>query len=170
MRFCLLYSVFCLLLAPAQQALSVDRLVAVVGSDPIFASDVREVERLRLFDPADPLAGVRPESTGLLERLIDRRVVLAEISRYSPAPPDAAAIDAAHTAWAGRFASDQERSAAFRGSRDGPAVVRAFLADTLRIEAYVSQRFSAPDRVARDEAVRAWLRGLRDRVPIRVLK
>lgn len=161
MRFCLLYSVF-YLLATTQ---SVDRLVAVVGSEPIFASDVREVERLRLFEPATDAA-----ATDTLARLIDRRLMLVEIARYSPSAPAAAEIEAAEKAWAARFPSDEERARAVSASRNGLLVVRAFLADTLRIETYVTQRFASADRITRDETLRAWLRGLRDRAQIRIIK
>src|SRR5688572_22748558 len=86
----------------------VDRLVAVVGTEPIFLSDVREVVRLQLLDPGGPLApfaadaGTLPEQQALA-RMIDRRLVLAEAARYSQAAPAAPDLEKAERAWAARF-------------------------------------------------------------------
>lgn len=129
----------------------VDRLVAVVANEPIFLSDVREVVRLRLL-----AAGDEAEA---LDRLIDRRLVLAEVARYSQAPPAAAAVDRAVRDWAAKFPAPPAHDAAF---------VRAFLADTLRIEAYVDQRFSA--QATSETSLRDWLRGLRDRAQVRIIR
>ena len=131
--------------APAQ---TIDRLAAVVGGEPIFLSDVREVVRLRLLDPAAPLAPLAeaadaPEEARALERMINRRLVLAEVARYSQAPPPAADLAAAEKIWAARFDAAPAHD---------PAFVRAFLVDTLRIERYIDQRFTAAAQPTRDEA------------------
>jgi hypothetical protein len=134
-----------------QSTATIDRLVAVVGNEPIFLSDVREVVRLRLVDAGDEAQA--------LERMIERRLVLAEVARYSQAPPPAAALDAAVAAWAAKFTEAPAHDAAF---------VRAFLADTLRIEAYVQLRFQALS--TGETAMRDWLKGLRDRAQVRILR
>ena len=183
----------------------VDRLAAVVGGEPIFLSDVREVMRLRLLDPGAALAAISAEVIGsdedkTLARLVDRRLVLAEVLRYSQSPPAAADVDEAVRKWAGTFTQPPQHD---------PALVRAFLAETLRIERYLDQRFTAAAQPTRDEArayyqanlasfargegvpqfesvedqarrrlagerrvamVREWLRGLRDRAQVRIYK
>ncbi|HEX6322851.1 MAG TPA: hypothetical protein VFZ36_03925 [Vicinamibacterales bacterium] len=134
-------------IATAHQS-TIDRLAAVVGGEPIFLSDVREVVRLRLLDPAGALAplvdapGASEESRALV-RMINRRLVLAEVARYSQAPPPAADVAAAEKAWAARFDAVPARD---------PAFVRAFLIDTLRIDRYIDQRFTAAAQPTRDEA------------------
>ena len=183
---------------PAPQ--TVDRLVAVVGSEPIFLSDVREAVRLQLLDPAGPLApfaadaGALPEQQALA-RMIDRRLVLAEAARYSQAPPAAADIEKAERAWTVKFPQPPPHD---------PTVVRAFLSDSLRIARYIDQRFTAAAQPTREEArafhqanpesfpqtfetiedearrrlaeerrvtlVREWLRGLRERAQVRILR
>lgn len=174
---------------------TIDRLVAVVGGEPIFLSDVREVVRLRLLDPAGSLAGMGSEAGATVEdralaRLIDRRLVLAEVDRYSQAPPPAADVDAMVEVWRARLDPVPAYDAAF---------VRAFLSDTLRIDRYIDQRFTAAALPTREEArafykgeqpfetvedevrkqfaeerrrtmVREWLRGLRERAQVRVLR
>lgn len=170
--------------APPQ---TIDRLVAVVGSDPIFLSDVRDAMRMRLLDVSGPLApasdpAAATDEEKALERLINRRLVLAEVARYSQTPPPAADVEAAMKD---------------RADRD-PAVV-AFVSDTLRINRYIEQRFTAAAQPTREEAraaykgtapfeavedqvrrqlaeerrlamVRDWIRGLRERAQVRVLR
>ena len=132
-------------------AQTIDRLVAVVANEPIFLSDVREVVRLRLLAAGDEAEAI--------ERLIDRRLVLAEVARYSQAPPPTAAVDTAVRDWAAKFPEPPSHDAAF---------VRAFLADTLRIDAYVDQRFSA--QATSETSLRDWLKGLRDRAQVRIIR
>lgn len=183
----------------------VDRLAAVVGGEPIFLSDVREAVRLRLLDPASALAAVAADTAGPVEdqalaRMIDRRLVLAEVARYSQAPPVAADVDEAVRRWAAAFPQAPQHDA---------AAVRAFLTDSLRIERYVDQRFTAAAQPTREEArafyqanlasfargegvpqfesvedqarrrladerrvamVREWLRGLRDRAQVKIYR
>ena len=147
---------------------TVDRLAAVVGGEPIFLSDVREVVRLRLLDPSGLLvapgdaAGSADEDYAL-ERLIDRRLVLAEVSRYSQVPPPESEVASALKRWQGRFTEVPQHD---------PAVVRAFLVDSVRIERYLDQRFSASAQPAGERLalVRDWLRGLRERAQVRILR
>lgn len=140
-----------LLVAPSAQT-TIDGLAAVVAGDPIFLSDVWNAERLQLLDPTGPLAALTAGREGLdlegqvLERLIDRRLMLGEIARYAPIRPPQAEIDAAVARW-------RERAAA-RGvetSAEDPLAL-AFIADTLRIERYVEQRFTAAAHPTREEA------------------
>lgn len=91
--------------------------------------------------------------------MIDRRLVLAEVARYSQAPPPSAEIDAALREWTLKFAEPPPHDAAF---------VRAFLTDSLRIDAYVEQRFAA--LATRDASMRDWLDGLRARAQVRIIR
>ena len=161
----LLVAAFLLLQSANPQV--IDRLVAVVGNDPIFLSDVRDVTRLSLFDPAGMLASISEtdgatEEERALQRLINRRLVLAEVARYSQLPPAEADVARAMTAW-------QERAGTPPPAHDA-AAVRAFLIETIRIDGYIEQRFGATTRQARVDAVRDWLRGLRERAAIRILR
>lgn len=174
---------------------TIDRLVAVVGGEPIFLSDVRDVMRLRLLDPSGALAPLEDEAGAseedrALARLINRRLVLVEVSRYSQALPPDADVETLVQAWASRAGGMPARDAVF---------VRAFLADTLRIDRYIDQRFTAAAYPTREEArasytgaepfekvedavrrqlaeerrlamVREWLRGLRERAQVRILR
>lgn len=136
---------------------TVDRLMAVVGGEPIFLSDVRDARALRLLDPSGSLSAIAIGSAAatdadVLERLINRRLVLAEVARYLQTAPSAADVDRAESAWTMRFASVAERDAALASSGAPPAMARAFLADTLRIDRYIDQRFTAAAQPTREEA------------------
>lgn len=131
-------------ITPAQ---TIDRLMAVVGGEPIFLSDVRDARALRLLDGA---ADASEEA--VLERLIERRLVLAEVARYLRTPPAPADVDRAVEAWTARAGGVAARDAAIARASASLDMARAFLADTLRIEAYIDQRFTAAAQPTREEA------------------
>jgi parvulin-like peptidyl-prolyl isomerase len=199
---------------PAILQFTVDRLAAVVGADPIFLSDVREAMRLRVLEPGGMLAPAgeelqRPAEEQALERLINRRLVLAEVARYLQQTPSEADVDRAMQTWSARFDTAADRDAALASGGGSAATVRAFLADSIRINGDIDQRFTAAAQPTREEArayydanpsrfsagggvpafddvedevrrrladvrrvelVREWLRGLRDRAQVRVLR
>lgn len=143
---------------PSIQAVVIDGIAAVVAGDPIFLSDVRDAERWRLFEPDGTLATVSardPEEPSSLARLIDRRLVLGEIARYAPLRPSQAEIDAALAQWRARTAG-----LSLDASIVDP-VATAFITDSLRIERYVEQRFTAAAQPTREEAG-AWYEANRD--------
>lgn len=180
----LLVAAFLLLHSTPEQ--TIDRLMAVVGGEPIFLSDVRDARALRLLEPDGALAAFPALPDGapdadVLERLINRRLVLAEVARYRPPPPAAADVDRALEIWTSRFGGVSERDAAIAAAAATLEVARAFIADTLRIDAYIDQRFRAAAEPAREDAragvaeerrlarVRDWLAGLRSRAQVRVV-
>lgn len=131
--------------------------MAVVGGEPIFLSDVRDARALRLLDPVGSLAAISSAPSAasdadVLERLINRRLVLAEVARYLQPAPAAADVDRAEAAWTARFASVAERDSAMASAGAPLAMARAFLADTIRIDRYIDQRFTAAAQPTREEA------------------
>ena len=181
-------AVLALLLASSVQAgQTIDRLLAVVAGDPIFLSDVRQAETLKLIDNGGTLAQVTamtgaPAAQMPLEQLINRRLVLAEVTRYQQPAPLAADLDRALETWSARFSNEAARDAAIESAAGGSrAAVRAFLADSLRIDRYLDQRFAAAAAPTRDEVaaggsdarrlalVRDWLAALRNRATVQVV-
>src|SRR5438552_56197 len=67
----------------------IDRVVAIVGGELIMLSDVNAARTLGL-------SSVEATATAdeVVDRLIDRSLVLTEIERYSPPEPAPATIDA----------------------------------------------------------------------------
>src|SRR5215470_5941849 len=69
----------------------IDRLVAVVANQPILMSDVNAATLLNLVE-VEPAATDR--TAAVLDKLIDRTLMLTEVDRYQPPEPASQAIDA----------------------------------------------------------------------------
>src|SRR5687768_17366957 len=76
--------------APPARAEIIDRVLAVVDGQIVTLSDARAALRFGLVPAdvsADPIGAA-------MQRLIDRRLTLAEVERYAPPEPPQAAVDA----------------------------------------------------------------------------
>jgi hypothetical protein len=132
-----------LLLAPAVapaagagQAILVDRLVAIVGEQ---ALTWRDVEAARLLGSIPP-GGTAAEG---VDRLITRELMLVEVERLAVSAPIAAAVDERLERARQRAggADSLARALQVLGLTDDRA--REWVADDLRIDVYVDQRFTA---------------------------
>lgn len=125
----------------------IDRILAVVEGQLITLSDVRAVLRLRLETTpqnGDPVQVV-------LDKLIDRQLMLIEVDRYAPPEPSTAEIDAQLQT----VQKPYPDALAFEivlgqvgWARDD---VRRYMRDELRIERYLQQRFTATIQPGDDE-------------------
>jgi hypothetical protein len=128
----------------------IDRVLAVVGGRIITLSDARaavELDLVPIGESSAPLADA-------LDQLVDRRLMLAEIERYAPPEPTAAAIDEALATVRRRFDSEQAFDEALTRAGVSREELRRALRDTLRIEAYQRQRFGAMLQPAEEDLVR----------------
>jgi hypothetical protein len=151
--------------APAKAALAaelIDRVVAVVSGDLILMSDVRAATTLGLVDTA----GAADPMRTALTRLIDRALVLDEVSRYLPPEPDADAIDSELRLVRERFATPQAFAAAMTDLGLSDAELREIVRQNLRIRAYVDQRFAADTPERSQAAIADWVAGLRRRAEL----
>lgn len=146
-----------ILAAGLQSPTVVDRVLAVVNGEPVTQSDVRAVRLLAL-------APTSSSDREVIELVIERRLVRAELRRFQVVQPDEAVVNARVAAWRQRLDGDPADAFARAGVDD--RFVRQWLADEWREETYLQQRFAAltPDR--RVEAVRLWREGLRTRATI----
>jgi hypothetical protein len=146
------------LLGVITAAETIDRVLAVVAGQVILLSDVTAARDLGLQTTdgaADPVRAV-------LVKLIDRELVLAEVDRYAPPEPDAAAVDRGVDALRARFPSRQAFDATLEKSGIDENHVRETVRQDLRVTAYLEQRFAtAGDR--RTQLVTDWMAGLRRR-------
>jgi hypothetical protein len=132
--------------APVQGVVA-DRLVAVVSGQPIMASDLRAVRALDLV-----AGGAALDDAAVLDRLIVRELMRAEVERFSTTVTDvdrgvaARADAAARTARAGG-----EAGLAALGL--SPGRLLAWLEDDVRIEHYMRQRFDAAAQPSDDDAL-----------------
>lgn len=128
----------------AQQLL--DRVVARVDGYAITLTDVNAAVALGVVD-APAGAG----ETAAIERLVDRQLVLAEVARFAPpepAPGDIAREVAAMTArTGGRLAAVMDATGVDEGR------VRDMARDTLRIAAYLNQRFGTTEQLTEEEVL-----------------
>jgi hypothetical protein len=148
--------------APVASESVIDRIMAVVDGQTITLSDVNAAIEFRLVQPpagtADPLGFV-------LDRLIERTLMLAEVERFQPPEPDPIEItirlDAIESR-AGKAAFEKTLSVTGT-TRDQ---LRRFLRDDLRMTTYLNQRFG--DAAERPTAVATWAAELRRRADVTV--
>ena len=129
------------MIASAARADIIDRVVAVVDGHLITMSDVRTVTALHLLDPSSPASPVEAGRDPGVEHLIDRILVLEEVERYAPAPPDDKTIDARLATIAEANGSAAQLEARLRELGVSAAWLRQWATDSMRIRAYVDQRF-----------------------------
>jgi parvulin-like peptidyl-prolyl isomerase len=153
--------IFFVALGAVIHAETLDRVLAVVAGQVILLSDVTAARDLGLQTAAGAADPVRL----VLDKLIDRELVLAEVDRYAPPEPEAAAVDREIARVHDRFASAQAFEAALERSGIDDKHLRETLRQDLRAAAYLDQRFaSAGDR--RAQLVTEWVTGLRRRADV----
>jgi hypothetical protein len=133
----------CLSVVQASQLL--DRVVARVGATAITQSDVDAALGLGIVD----VPGGQDRQAGA-QQLIDRQLLLTEVSRFPPAEP----ADAAIAELAARMIARAGAGFDALSKRTGidEKRVRELARDTLRIQAYIDQRFGVAAPVGVQEA------------------
>jgi hypothetical protein len=135
----------------------IDRVLAVVSGQVITLSDVTAARDLGLVpagESADPIRTV-------LDRLIDRQLVLQEVDRYAPPEPAAEAVARELARVRSVFPSERAFDQALARSGIDERHLRQRLRDDLRIAAYLDLRFVvAPPS---EEDVRGYVREHADR-------
>lgn len=120
------------------QAQVLDRIVATVGQQVITLSDARAAAGLGLLPDASSL-----EFTAVVERLVDRELMRAEIERFGVVAPAPELLASRIETIRKRFANQQAFDAALEAHGLSDARFRAWVADDWRIEQYIQQRFDA---------------------------
>jgi len=123
-----------------------DRVVARVNGYAITLSDVKAALALGLVD-VPPDAGEQ----AVIERLIDRQLVLNEVARFAPPEPSPAAVarevEAIAMRAGGRLAAVMETTGLDEGR------LRDIARDTLRMAAYLDQRFGPTVQLTEEEVL-----------------
>ena len=120
-------------------AQTIDRVMAAVGGRVVTLSDVRAARELGLVGGASQAGGTRD----VVDRLIDRILMLEEVERYAPPEPDPRAVEARLDAMRAAFPSSEAFAAALRVSGMDEAALWQWVRSDLRINAYLDQRFAA---------------------------
>jgi hypothetical protein len=145
LRITLLLVTLALPALDAQQLL--DRVLAHVDGNAITLTDLNAAAALGIVQPDG------------LQELIDRQLMLTEVARFSPPEPDRALVEkevAAMTARAGGRLDDVMDATGIDEAR-----IQDMARDTLRIAAYLTQRFGTDQ-----STIQQWLEGLRTRANI----
>ncbi len=145
--------------ALAQSDVLLDRTLAIVGGRTITLSDARTVLALGLAEGS-------AVDRALLDRLIDRELMLREADRYGPPEPAATAVEERRAEIGRRVGTADELARVLRAGGFSESRLRAWIRDDLRVASYLRQRFAADDR--RQELVADWIADLRRRTDITV--
>jgi hypothetical protein len=140
MRRALLVASWLLLVQSLPSAEVLDRVLAVAAGEIILLSDVTAARDLGLVPVeagGDPIGAV-------LSKLIERKLILAEVDRYAPPEPGAEAVDREMATVRARLAARQAFEAALANSGIDENHLRQTLREDLRIRAYEDQRFTVP--------------------------
>lgn len=135
----------------AQQLL--DRVVARVGTVAITQTDVDAAVAFGIVEPKTA------DGRDPVKQLIDRRLILGEVSRFPPAEPTEDAVNGL-LATMKAAAGDQAAPVMKRTGVDEKRLSE-FARETLRIQAYLAQRFGTGARAEQQRT--QWLDGLRAR-------
>jgi hypothetical protein len=150
-----------LLLQSPQSPELIDRTLAIVAGRTITLSDARTVLALGLVEGASV-------DSALVQRLVDRELMLRETERYQPAePPRQQIVDRLARA-VERAGSEAELAKLLAAGGFTAERLRAWIRDDLRIESYLGQRFAADER--RQDLIADWLSDLRRRTQITVFE
>jgi hypothetical protein len=121
----------------------IDRIMAVVLQQPILLSDVNAALNLGLVQvppgTSDPLAVV-------LDRLIERTLILGEVDRYQPPEPAAPEIDSRVKMIEERVGTPEALNRIMAATGMTQERLRQYVRDDLRLTTYLNQRFSAPSQ------------------------
>ena len=123
--------------AGAQELL--DRILARVDGNPITLSDTRAAIRLGLVEHAEGVDVI----LFALRQLIERRLMLAEVARFAPPEPDPPALTGQVNALKARVGTPADLAALEQSTGYGDEQIREVARDSLRIQAYLNQRFGA---------------------------
>jgi hypothetical protein len=128
------------------QAQLIDRVLARVGTIAVTMTDVRAALGLGLFE-------VKPGEDAqmvALDRTIERQLQLNEVARFSPPEPPAEAVAEEVAAMKARAGSGLDALMTSTGVDE--ARLQQLARETLRIRAYIAQRFGATAQATEDEA------------------
>lgn len=132
----------------------IDRIMAVVLQQPLLLSDVNAALSLQLVQVAPGSADPR---VVVLDRLIERTLMLGEVERYQPPEPAPAEIDGRAREIEARVGSADAVSRIMAATGMTPERLRQDVRDDLRLTTYLNQRFG-PSSQPSDAEVQAYYR------------
>jgi hypothetical protein len=151
-------------IAAVSRAEIIDRIMAVVGGQPIMLSDVNAMLLFRLVDAP---AGTRDPLAHALDRLIERSLMLAEVDRFQPPEPAPVEISLRIQEIEQRAGSPDAFAKALAVTGMTREQLQRHIRDDLRITTYLNQRFGTNrDAAERAAAIAAWGAEIRRRADV----
>jgi hypothetical protein len=151
-------------IAAVSRAEIIDRIMAVVGGQPIMLSDVNAMLLFRLVDAP---AGTRDPLAHALDRLIERSLMLAEVDRFQPPEPAPVEISLRIQEIEQRAGSPDAFAKALAVTGMTREQLQRHIRDDLRITTYLNQRFGTNrDAAERAAAIAAWVAEIRRRADV----
>ena len=147
--------------AARSQTEILDRILAVVDGHVIMQSDVRAFIELKLVEiPSGP-----DQESQVLAHIIDRRLILDQVDRVvaEPAPP---LVDRRFAAVRARFASAEDLAAVLERVGLTSDDLRQVLADDVRRDVYLEDRFASVGEDGREQAQTDWVADLARRAQV----
>ena len=139
-----------------------DRILAIVDGSVIMHSDVRAFIDLGLADvPEGP-----DQEAGILTYLIERRLVLDRVDRFVVAEPSADAVERGLETVRRRFSTEAEVVTVLERVGLTFDDLRQLLADEIRRETYLDERFASMEPSRRGGAISDWVAGLVERAHV----
>jgi hypothetical protein len=138
-----------------------DRIVSRVNNRIITRSDIRQARMLQLVANAGSDEAVRRE-------LENRMLILTDAARAAPfAPTTAADLAERRRQWESRLGGPSAAAKLLSEAGMSDAALMSWLADDLRIRAYLDRQFATVPESDRSGAVSAWTNRLRQRAGLR---
>ena len=150
-------AVLCAMLLGTQGPEVIDRTLAIVSGRTITLSDARTAIALGLVE------GPSVDSA-VVQRLVDRELMLRETERYQPPEPPPQRIDETLAAITARVGGEAALSRLLADGGFSVERLHAWVRDDLRIQAYLRQRFADDER--RQDQIADWVSDLRRRAQI----
>jgi hypothetical protein len=123
-------------------------MLAVVNGDVLTQLDVRAARRLRLLPSVASM-----DDDAVLTQLIERRLMLAEVARYTPAEPDSAQMAIHRRNWEETLPAGTNLPNLLESAGVRETMLTAWFRDDLRLSAYLDQRFTAVAQPTREQAL-----------------
>jgi hypothetical protein len=128
----------------------IDRVLAVVGTQIVTLSDVRAAEAFGFAAAVTPAVA----AADVLTSLVNRELMLGEVDRYSAPEPDRSLIDRRVAQIRARFSTQDLYEQALARTAMTEGRLRAVIAENVRIETYIDQRFGTAAQPTPDEVQR----------------
>jgi hypothetical protein len=149
-RICLAASISLAFLSVGSAQQLLDQVAARVGTTAITRTDV---------DAATAFGVVSAGQGDPLQQVIDRRLMLAEVDKFKPADP--ADADVAALVGKMKASAGSDVNAVMKRTGVDDRRLTELARDTLRLQAYLAQRFGTGTRS--DQQIARWVEDLRTR-------